>query len=279
MKFKKLTAALSIAAFSIGLGACSQTDSAQNATSTESENAAASSDLLETIKDRGALIVGLEGTYPPYSFHDESGELKGFEVDLIKKIAEDLGVETQFVETKWDSLIAGVDVNKYDVVINNVEATDERKQKYDFTIPYANSIGKIAVPEDSDIQTVSDFSGKNAAQSVTSNFGAKAQELGATVVPVDGFAQAIDLVTSGRADATLNDWVTFEQYLAEHPDAPIRLLDEDVQVGTGSRILLPKGQKALLDALNDALSKELSAGTVSELSKQYTSIDISAEAK
>ncbi|MDD7384176.1 MAG: transporter substrate-binding domain-containing protein [Actinomycetaceae bacterium] len=278
MKLKKFVVAASLAAVSLVLGACS--NAAPDASSSASnKTATTSSDLLTTIKDRGTLIVGLEGTYPPYSFHDESGELKGFEVDLINKIADDMGVKTQFVETKWDSLIAGVDVNKYDVVINNVGETEERKQKYDFTIPYADSIGKIAVRKDSTMKSLSDFSGKNAAQSVTSNFGAEAQKRGAKIVPVDGFAQAIDLVTSGRADATLNDWVTFQQYLAEHPDAPIRLLDDEVKVGTGSRILLPKGQKPLLDALNNALKKELSSGKVSELSKQYTNIDISVKSK
>ncbi len=82
------------------------------------------------------IKVGVEGTYQPYTYHDEDGNLTGFDVDVAKAIAEKLGVEVDFTEADWDSLLAGIDSGRIDTVINAVSVTDERKEKYDFAGPY-----------------------------------------------------------------------------------------------------------------------------------------------
>ena len=120
---------------------------------------ASSTNKLEAIKSAGKIRVGLEGTYRPFSFHDSNGTLVGFEKEIVDLIAKDLGVTAEFIETPWDSLIAGVDADRYDIVINNVSATDERKQKYDFSVPYLYSEPKVAVKKDSSLQNVSEISG------------------------------------------------------------------------------------------------------------------------
>jgi len=90
-------------------------------------------DDLANIKSAGAIKIGTEGTYAPFSYHDASGKLTGFDVDIGRAIAEHLGVKAEFVEGKWDGLIAGLDVKRYDAVINQVGITDARKAKYDFS--------------------------------------------------------------------------------------------------------------------------------------------------
>ena len=135
-----------------------------------SSSTASSANKLEAIKSAGKIRVGLEGTYRPFSFHDSNGTLVGFEKEIIDLVAKDLGVTAEFTETPWDSLIAGVDADRYDIVINNVSATDERKQKYDFSVPYLYSEPKVAVKKDSSLQNVSEISGHSSAQSETSNF-------------------------------------------------------------------------------------------------------------
>src|SRR5690606_19897534 len=88
--------------------------------------------LLDTVKERGALIVGLEGTYPPFNYVDaKTGELDGFDVDVAKLIAERLGVKAEFVKTEWSAILAGLGSGKFDVIVNQVGITDARKKAFD----------------------------------------------------------------------------------------------------------------------------------------------------
>ena len=239
-----------------------------------SSSAPAASDQLAKIKAAGEIRIGLEGVYPPYSFHDASGALVGIEKDMAELLAEDLGVKPVFIETKWDSLIAGMDVDKYDMVINQITPTDERKQKYDFTERYTRSIGKAAVAKDSTIQKLADLKGKRSAQTTTSNWAVEAKDFGAEIVATEGFVQSIELVATGRADVTLNDLVTFQMYFDEHPDSPVRLLDEEYEVGNCCAVLVNKGETELTDALNVSIEKRLADGSFAEISEKYVGADL-----
>ena len=114
-------------------------------------SAQSSSNLLESIKSAGKIRIGVEGTYRPYTYHDASGKLAGFEYDIAETLAKDLGVTAEYIETPWDSLIAGVDAGRYDIVLNNVAPTEERKKKYDFSVPYAHSRARVGVKKDSSL--------------------------------------------------------------------------------------------------------------------------------
>ncbi|RUW96981.1 transporter substrate-binding domain-containing protein, partial [Mesorhizobium sp. M8A.F.Ca.ET.059.01.1.1] len=116
---------------------------------------------LDEIKQAGVIKVGTEGTYAPFTYHDASGALVGFDVEIAKAIADKLGVKAQFLEGKWDGLIAGLDVKRYDAVINEVGITDARKAKYDFSDPYIASKAALIVRGDNtDIKTFADLKGK-----------------------------------------------------------------------------------------------------------------------
>ena len=194
--------------------------------------AAAQSDL-DRIKADGALKIGTEGTYAPFTYHDPSGALVGFDVEIGREIAKRLGVKAQFQEGKWDGLIAGLDANRYDAVINEVGITDQRKQKYDFSEPYIASKAVIIVKASDDtIKTFADLKGKKAAQSLTSNFGKLAEKNGAVIVGTDGFDQSIQLVLQGRADATLNDSLSFYDFQEEAAEGA----REDHGRGSGCRL-------------------------------------------
>ena len=93
---------------------------------------AADGDLLQKIKAAGEIRIGTEGTYPPYTYHDEKGALTGFDVEIAEAIARKLGVKPRFIETAWDSMIAGIDANRFDIIVNQVAATPERKEKWGF---------------------------------------------------------------------------------------------------------------------------------------------------
>lgn len=235
-------------------------------------------DILARIQESGTIRIGLEGTYRPYAFHDDTGELVGFEKDIAEAISESLGVTPEFVETEWDSLIAGLDVDRYDLVINNVGITPERQEAYAFTEPYATSIGRIAVPADSDIQTVEDLEGAQAAQTATSNWAQQMEELGAEVMPVQGFAEAIELVVQGRADATANDFISFQTYQEEHPDAEFRVLDAELPTDVTVGVIMQQGQDALLAEVNSILDDMKSDGSLTAIYEEWVGEDITPEA-
>lgn len=230
---------------------------------------------LDQIKQAGALRIGTEGTYAPFTFHDASGELVGFDVEIGRAVAEQLGVKAEFVEGAWDGLIAGVDANRYDVVINQVGITDERKAKYDFSEPYIASKAALVVRGDNaDITSFEDLAGKKAAQTITSNFGKLAVQYGAELVPTEGFDQSIALVIQGRADATINDSLSFFDFKKQQPDANVKIVTTQADADF-SGVLLAKGKPELVAAINEALAAIKADGTYAEISQKYFGEDVS----
>ena len=230
---------------------------------------------LDSIKDAGALRIGTEGTYAPFTFHDDSGALVGFDVEIGRAIAEKLGVEAEFVEGPWDGLIAGIDADRYDVVINQVGINEERQAKYDFSEPYIASKAALVVRGDNaDITTFEDLEGKKAAQTLTSNFGKLAESYGAELVATEGFDQSVALVLQGRADATINDSLSFFDFKKQQPDADVKVVatadDADF-----SGVLLAKGKPELLAAINEVLDAIKADGTYAEISEKYFGEDVS----
>lgn len=230
---------------------------------------------LDQIKQDGVLRIGTEGTYAPFTYHDESNKLVGFDVEIGEQIAKQLGVKAEFVEGPWDGLIAGIDANRYDVVINQVGITDERKAKYDFSEPYIASKAALVVRGDNeDIKSFEDLEGKKAAQTLTSNFGKLAQKYGAEVVPTEGFDQSIALVVQGRADATINDSLSFFDFKKHQPDANVKIVASEAKADF-SGVLLAKGKPELLAAINKALDTIKADGTYAEISQKYFGEDVS----
>lgn len=221
------------------------------------------------------LTIGLEGTYQPYSYH-ENGKLTGFEVELGQKIAAELNLKPKFVETKWDSLIAGLDVNKYDLILNNVAKTPERAAKYRFTAPYTSGKSQLAVKKDNTtIKSITDIKGKKMAQSVTSNNAANVKKMGGVIVPVEGFAQSVTLIEQGRAEGTVNEAAAFYSYLKQKPNADIKL----ISVGNAfkanpARGLLRKDEAPLQKKVTQAIEKLRKNGQLGKLSKKYFGSDI-----
>jgi len=230
---------------------------------------------LEKIKAAGVLKIGTEGTYAPFTYHDASGKLVGFDVEIGEAVAKNLGVKAEFLEGKWDGLIAGLDANRYDTVINQVGITEARKQKYDFSEPYIASKAVLIVKGDNDaIKTFADLKGKKSAQSLSSNFGKIAQESGAELVGTDGFDQSIQLVLNGRADATINDSLSFLDFKKHKPDANVKIAAQQENADF-SGIIIRKNEPDLLAAINKALETIKSDGTYKKIADKYFGQDVS----
>lgn len=229
----------------------------------------------DAIKASGKLRIGTEGTYAPFTFHDESGKLTGFDVEIAEEITKRLGLKAEFIETSWDSIIAGLDAERFDTIFNQVGITDERKEKYDFSDDYIVSKAVLIVAEDNtDIKTFADLKGKKAGQSLTSNLADIARENGAEIVTTDGFNQAIDLLASGRIDATVNDGISFLDLKKQKPDLPLKIVAEAPDAAKNAA-LFRKGNEALIEAVNGALAEMKSDGTYLKISEKYFGADVS----
>ena len=261
------------------LSGCSNSSTSTAASSGASSAAGSSADQLAAIQASGKLIVALEGAWQPWSYHDESDTLVGYDVEVSRAIAEKLGVDPEYVESDWDSLFAGLDAGRFDMVCNGVEVTDERALTYDFTTPYGYIHTALAVRKDNDeIKTFEDLKGKTTANSLASTYMELAESYGATVQGIDTLEETIQLLAAGRIDATLNADVSFYDYLNVHPDADFKIV---AQTEDASHVAIPlrKGDNSatLLEAVNNAIDELRADGTLKELSEKYFGQDISSE--
>lgn len=282
MKFKKITALFMAAAVfgMAGLTACSSQSGGQDSSSagqsSQEDASTGSGDLLAQIQERGEIIIAMEGTWAPWTYHDENDELVGFDVEVGRQIAEALGVEATFVEGEWDGLLAGLDAGRYDIMINGVDVTEERSDAYDFSDPYAYDRTAVIVSGDNtDITAMEDLDGKRTANTISSTYAEVAEQYGAEVTGVDDLNQTFELLLSGRIDATLNAEVTYYGYMEAHPDANIKIACLDPEA-TQVAIPFRKGEEtaSLREAVDRALADMRESGTLTELSEKYFGTDI-----
>ena len=277
-RIAELLLSLSLLGVTVLTGCSSQNNNqAAQPSVSESSQTETGSDLLAQIQEKGEIVIAMEGTWAPWTYHDENDELVGYDVEVGKAIAEKLGVTATFVEGEWDGLLAGLDAGRYDIMVNGVGITPDRQEKYDFTTPYAYNRTAVIVRGDyNEITSMEDLNGKNTANTISSTYAEQAEAYGATVTGVDDLNQTIELLLAGRIDATLNAEVVFADYQNAHPEANIKIAaySDDVE-----QVAIPvrKGTDTatLLDAINQALVELDADGTLSELSVKYFGTDIS----
>lgn len=278
---KKLLLLFFVMMFVIVMAACGNNDASEQKQATE-QNAAeegtntTEASLLDRVKDKGELLIGTEGTYRPFTYHDEkTGELTGFDVEIAREVAKRLGVEAVFMETQWDAMFAGLDAERFDMVANQVGIRPDRQEKYDFSDPYISSAAVLVAHKDNTaVKGFEDVKGLKSAQSLTSNYGDLAKSNGAELVSVEGFNQAIDLLVSKRVDVTFNDSLTVLDYLKQKPDAPVHIVaraDDASQSG----LMFRKGNSELVAAVNEALQAMHEDGTYLEISEKWFGEDVS----
>ena len=256
----------------LGLTGCSSKDTASSTAGPAPLN------KLDSIQKSGKLVVALEGAWQPWSYHDSSDTLVGYDVEVSRAIAEKLGVEPEYVESDWDSLFAGLDAGRYDMVCNGVEVTEERAKTYAFTTPYGYIHTALAVRKDNeDIHSFEDLKGKTTANSLASTYMELAESYGATVQGIDTLEETIQLLTAGRIDATLNADVSFYDYLNVHPEADFKLVAQTAEASHVAIPVLKSEDIAYLDALNTAIDALRADGTLKTLSEKYFGQDISSE--
>jgi cystine transport system substrate-binding protein len=224
------------------------------------------------------LRVATEGTYAPFSFHDPaSNKLTGYDVEVAKAVGAKLDKKVEFSETQFDSIFAGLESNRYDVIANQIGVNPERQEKYLFSTPYTYSNGVVITrADDNSISSLADVKGKTSAQSTTSNFAETATQAGAKIEAVEGFTQAITLLKQKRVDVTINDSLAFLEYQKSTGDKDVKVAAE-VGDKSESALTFRKDEADLQTQVDGALKKLKDDGTLAKLSEKYFGEDVSAE--
>jgi cystine transport system substrate-binding protein len=231
---------------------------------------------LQKIKDSGTLSVGVEGTYPPFSFQDENGKLTGFEVEFSEALAKQLGVKVKFQPTKWDGILASLESKRLDVVINQVSISDERKKKYDFSTPYTVSgiQALIQKKDEGTIKTAQDLAGKKVGLGLGTNYEQwlKDNVPKAIIKTYDDDPTKYQDLRIGRIDAILVDRLAALELIKKTKDTLVLAGEPFSRQDAG--VTLRKGEPELLAAINEAIEKLRADGTLEKLSRKYFDADI-----
>ncbi len=258
-----------LAAAALALTACSGQGSA-------TDGSASTEGGQYNLIDDGTLVVATEGTYRPFTYHEGgAGDLTGYDIDVVTEVANRLDLDVEFEETQFDGIFAGLEANRFDVIANQVSINAQREEKYLLSDPYTVSPGVVVVAKGTDdIQSLADLEGKTTAQSLTSNWFAVAEGNGAQVEAVEGWAQSIALLEQGRVDATVNDELTYLDYLTNNPGAGVEIAAETDEESLNA-FAFTKDKAALNDAFNEALTQMQEDGTLAEIGEKYFGEDVS----
>lgn len=208
----------------------------------------------DKIKEKKEIVIGTEGTFAPFSYYDDNDNLVGYDVEVSEALAKELGVKIKFVEVKWDSLIAGLDSDKYDLVTNQVAITAERKKKYDFSIPHTYSYPAIITKKDNtEITKMRNIKGRKFLQTGSSNFSKIVEKYNGEIVATNDWNENVSLVEQGRvADENITMIiVTHEMSFAHQISDKVIFMDQGqiVESSTAKQIFdhpqMPRTQQFL----------------------------------
>jgi len=237
---------------------------------------AVAGEQLQKIKTAGVINVGLEGTYPPFSFVDADGKLAGFEVEFSEALAKELGVKVKLQPTKWDGILAALESKRLDAVINQVTISEERKKKYDFSVPYTVS-GIQALTQKKDagkFKTAADLSGHKVGVGLGTNYEQWLKENvpGAEIKTYDDDPTKYQDLRNGRIEAILVDRLAALELVGKTKDTLAVSGEPFSRQEAG--IALRKGEPELLAAVNKAIEKLRADGTLKKISEKYFNADV-----
>ena len=227
----------------------------------------------ERIKASGVLRVGLEGTYPPFNFQDESGQLAGFEVDFAKALAQQLGVKAEFSPAPFAGLLGALESGRVDVVINQITITPERQAKYDFSEPYTVSgIQIIALKRKPAPSTPADLAGKKVGVGLGTNYEQwlRANVPGADVRTYEDDPTKYQDLRAGRIDAVLNDRLVAAEFVKTSPEFVASGAPFAAQ-GSGVAMKKDPGLKVVINKAIDALRAN---GKLTAISQAWFGMDV-----
>ena len=234
--------------------------------------AVVSGNLLDEIKDRGTLRVGMVLQFEPQMYIDENGEPAGYDVDLMHMLAEDLGVELEINDLEFEAMIPGVLARQFDLASVGLVGRPARLEQLWFTCPYVPYGQVVVVNNDSAVKTRSDLNssdvtmtalaGSTAANLISKEFSE------ANLVELDQ-APAFLEVASGRADAIVVENYLAQPFVAENPTTSILDPTDPFLAAEYGAFALPRGEVVWLEYLNGWLGYYIARGTLDDLYEKH----------
>jgi glutamine transport system substrate-binding protein len=224
--------------------------------------------------DTPVYIVGTEPTFPPFEMPGENpDEIIGFDIDLIKAIAEDQGFEVEIQKLGFDGLIMAVQSGNIDIAASGMSITPERLKEVDFSDPYIDAGLAIAVSSSNqDIKGKDDLKGKSVAVQIGTTGADKAQELKdegliAEIKTFDTVDVVVMELISGGVDAIINDLPVTQAYMSAQP-GKIKIVGETL-ASDSYGFAIKKGNTELLEKINAGLKNVKENGKYDELIEKY----------
>ncbi|WLR44335.1 ABC transporter substrate-binding protein [Bacillus carboniphilus] len=236
----------------------------------DSESASGDGEL--NLKEDGKLTFAMSGLYKPYNYQD-GGELTGFDVEIGNAIAEEMGLEPNPVTNPWESIIAGLEGEKYDAIIGSMGITEERDEVVDFSDLYYRSGAQIFVASDNNgIETVDDLNGKKIGVVKATTYKDLAEEYTDDIVEYTSDPVALQDLPTGRIDAVITD-EGVGNYAIQDAGLEVKRVKEPISQDEMA-IAVNEGDEELLKEINKALQAIIDNGTYQEISEKWFGKDM-----
>lgn len=257
-------ATLSVLAVSaLALSACTSTDDGGGG----GGEAAAGGESEVSLINAGTLTVCSDIPYAPFEYV-EDGETVGFDIDLVNNIAEDMGVETEFITTSFEAIETGsaLDTDQCDLAASGMTITEERESVMDFSEPYvADNLGLLVAPG-SGIESVADIEGKRVGVQQATTGEAYAQENGADVVQYEDSALMIQGLNTDDVEAVVANISVTGPAIDDNPELE---LVEEIETGEELGLAVKTGNTALLEQVDESLAAMEEDGTLEDLKAEW----------
>jgi len=250
---------LFLAAMVLVLAACGTKDSEEETTSTEGDT-------------KQTIIVGTEATFAPFESMNDKGEIVGIDVDILDAIATEMNLEIDMRNVGWEPVFQQLKNGELDLGASGITITEERKETYDFTVPYYEATQLIVVKEDSAIASLEELADKKLAVQINTTGHIAARKLqGETSADIRAFENlptAIQEVINGGAEAAIGDNAVVLEYLKNNPDAKLKTIESDEFEKEYYGFMVKKGNQELLDLINEGIEKIKENGKLEEITGQ-----------
>lgn len=220
-------------------------------------------------KEYKKIVAGTEATYAPFEYLDDKGNVVGLDSEILAAIGEEMGIETEVKNVGWDSMMSQVTTGEVDMGAAAITITDERKESYDFTDPYYEATLLIVTKEGSTVASLEDIKDKKIAVQINTTGHIAAQELqgvaSSKILAYENFSVALTEVLTGAADAAIGDNAVILDYLENNPDSGLKAVEDTSFEKDYFGFMVKKGNKELLDILNEGLQKIKDNGKLAEI--------------
>ena len=271
---KKILALIMVMLLAVGLAGCAS--KTEEATATPATNTEANAP--EATPEKMVIKIGTDDAYPPFEYHEEAtNDLIGFDVDFAKALAEEIGVEIEYVPTAWDGIFNGVNTGQYDMIISCVSITPERIKGFGMSNPYlSNGIVIVSAADGEQATSIDQLAGKKVGVQLetTADIAAKkfiADGTDISLSQYDSVMEAFAALKGGSIEYILVDSSVGGFYISNDPDS--FNITSDLLSNEPIGVCIAKENTELLDKVNAGIKALQDSGKMTEISQKWFSAD------